>query len=974
VQIERWKKVEELFEAAQKEPADHRSEFLRQACPGDAELCAEVELLLKAAESRDPLLDGWRLSSITDRLPGLKPEDRIGNFQIIELIGRGGMGEVYRARDLRLKRDVAIKTLPPGFAGDRDRIARFEREARAASALNHPNIVSVYDIGHDDGVSFIVSELVDGATLARMIQRGPLPLRKLIEVTTQICDGVAAAHSAGVIHRDLKPGNIMLTRDGRVKILDFGLARQSHLLGVDSTTMEESHPGVIMGTPGYMSPEQVRGEATDTRSDIFSLGVILYEMASGKPAFRGTSSVEVMNSTLKDEPRELPPAYPPWLDRIVRRCIEKQPSLRFQSAADLGFALNSMSALHFPGEPSRTTQPVPAERSILPWAAVTAVLTVALTIALWVLWRASRSVEQPLAQLDVDLGPEISLRPLGGSSTNSVIISPDGTRLVYVASVAGGPPKLFTRRLDQHKASELPGTEGAFFPFFSPDGKWVGFDTTRYMLSKISLEGGAAVPLGDVHLWGASWGEDGNIIASRLHGDGMVLIPSSGGAVTPVTERASGEAAHGYPQFLPGGKAVLFTVYRGPRTEVDKATIEVVSLPDRHRKILVRGGTSAHYVAGPGGAEYLIYSNKGKLFAIPFELRRLETHGTAVAVLDGVAYEPINDAAHFDVSRTGTLVYRKASGGGPEMTSQWLDSTGRGTPLLTKPGPYGDIRLSPDGKRLAVEVLTDSNQDVWVYDLHRDTMTRLTFGEGGEHLFGYVHPIWSPDGQYVVFGSYVSSMFWTRADGAAQPQQLTRKNNQTPWSFSPNGKWLAYTESWNSGSSGVQIWIVPVENSGGQLRAGKPEQFLKTQFSDCCPAFSPDGQWLAYESDESGKPEVYVRAFQPPGSGQGGQWQISNNGGDSPMWSRNSMVLLYRSGDQIMAVNYTAKGGSFVPEKARVWLSKLGGATSFDLAPDGKRLAVVLPVASLETTKPDHEVTFVFNFSDELHRRIPVAK
>ena len=974
MQVERWKQVEALFEAAQQRPADQRDEFLRQACPGDPKLCAEVELLLKAAESRDPLLDGWRLSSITDR-PALQPGDRIGNFQIVALIGRGGMGEVYRARDLRLRRDVAIKTLPPSFAGDRDRVAHFEREARAASALNHPNIVSVHDIGTDGGVSFIVSELVDGETLARLIRSGPLPLRKLIEVSTQICDGLAAAHAAGVVHRDLKPGNIMLTHDGRVKILDFGLARQNHAPGIESTTMEASHPGMIKGTPGYMYPEQVRGEATDASSDIFSLGVILYEMASGKPAFHGTSSVEVMNSTLKDEPPELPPASPPWLDQIVRRCIEKQPSRRFQSATDLGFALNSLSAVHLPGEPPRTTQPVPAERSILPWAAVTGVVAVALTIALWVLSRGSRSVEQPLAQLDVDLGAEISLRPLGDSSTNSVIISPDGTRLVYVASIAGGPLKLFTRKLDQPAASEVPWTEGAFFPFFSPDGQSVGFDTTLYKLNKISLEGGAAVPLGDVHAWGASWGEDGNIIASRLHGDGMVLIPSSGGAVTPVTERASGEAAHGYPQFLPGGKAVLFTVYRGPRTEVDKATIEVVSLPDRHRKILVRGGTSPHYVVAPSGAGHLVYSNKGTLFAMPFDLSRLETHGTAVAVLDGVAYEPINDAAHFDVSRTGTLVYRKASGAGRKpRTIQWLDETGRAATLLAKPGPYGGPRLSPDGKRLAVEVLTDSNQDVWVYDLHRDAMTRLTFGEGGEHLFGYVHPIWSPDGQYIVFGSYVSSMFWTRADGAVQPQQLTRKNNQVPWSFSPNGKWLAYNESLNAGSGHAQIWTVPVEDSGGQLKAGKPEQFLKTQFNDGCPAFSPDGQWLAYVSDESGKDEVYVRAFPPPTSGQGGQSQISNSGGDSPMWSRSNRVLLYRSGDRIMAVNYTLKAGSFLPEKPRVWLSKLGEATSFDLAPDGNRLAVLLPVATPETTKPDHEVTFVFNFLDELRRRIPVAK
>ncbi len=416
MQIERWKKVEELFEAAQQRPADERADFLRRACPAEPELRAEVESLLKAADSRDPLLDGSPLSSIAERPPALKPGDKLGNFQIVAMIGRGGMGEVYRARDLRLKRDVAIKTLPPGFAGDRDRIARFEREARAASALNHPNIVSVHDIGQEGGVSYIVSELVEGETLAQVIQRGPLPLRKLIEVSTQIADGLAAAHAAGVIHRDLKPGNIMLTRDGRVKILDFGLARQDHAPGAESSTMQASHPGVIVGTPGYMSPEQVRGEPTDARSDIFSLGVILYEMACGKRAFSGGSSIEVMNSILKDEPPELPPASPPALDRIVRRCIEKQPARRFQSAADLGFALRSLSPLQ---ERDGQTK----RMSWLKWAVLLTACVIA--AALW--WAAQRPVREKQA---VTLTPVPLTAATGFEDFTS--FSPDGSQVAYV--------------------------------------------------------------------------------------------------------------------------------------------------------------------------------------------------------------------------------------------------------------------------------------------------------------------------------------------------------------------------------------------------------------------------------------------------------------------------------------------------------------------------------------------------------------
>ncbi len=315
-------------------------------------------------------------------------------------------------------------------------------------------------------------------------------------------------------------------------------------------------------------------------------------------------------------------------------------------------------------------------------------------------------------------------------------------------------------------------------------------------------------------------------------------------------------------------------------------------------------------------------------------------------------------ATHFDVSRTGTLVYRKAVDGGTGMgTVQWLDAAGRKELVLARPGSYEALRLSPDGKRLALEVLVGSNKDIWVYDLQRDAMTRL-FGEGY-----YLQPTWSPNGRYVVFGSIKSGIFWTRADGAGQPQPLTRENQQIPWSFSTDGNRLAYDERNSaSGAARRQIWTVPVEESGGVLRAGKPEQFLRTQFDDSSPVFSPDGRWLAYVSDESGKYEVYVRAFSPAAAGRGGKWQISNNGGDSPMWSRNGHELLYRSGDQIMAVNYTVRGDSFLPEKPRVWMSKLGGATGFDLAPDGKRLVVVMPVAPAEPPKPEHEVTFVFNW------------
>jgi Tol biopolymer transport system component len=542
----------------------------------------------------------------------------------------------------------------------------------------------------------------------------------------------------------------------------------------------------------------------------------------------------------------------------------------------------------------------------------------------------------------------------------SVAISPDGTRLVYAS---GTPVTLFTRRLDQPKATELPGTQGASVPFFSPDGQWVGF-VTAGKLNKISVEGGAVVPLGDLRGFaGASWGEDGSILVSEAFGKGLLRMPAGGGAPETIAGLGTGELALAFPQILPGGKAILLAAVTA--LDVDKLTIEVLTLADRHPKILVRGGASPRYLPTSGGAGHLVYVNKATLFAIPFDLDKLETHGTAVPVLDDVAYQTTTGTGQFDVARTGTLVYRRASGGASAMTTlQWVDPTGTRAPLRAQPGVYQNPRLSPDGKRIALTVIEGGSQDVWVYDPQRDAMPRLTFG-GAQ----YGSPSWSPDGQYVVFSSLGNGVFQARADGASQPQALTQsKTIQIPGSFTPDGKWLAYAE----GRGNAKIWVVPLEDQGGQLKAGKPEQFLKSSFTDVAPVFSPDGRWLAYQSNESGTNDVYVRPFPPPSSGTGGKWQISNSGGTDPRWSRNGHELMYRSGDQIMAARYTVNGDTFVAEKPRVWIAKLGG-TRWDLAPDGKRVAVVTPVETADAPKQEHEVVFLQNFFDELRRRVPVG-
>jgi len=452
-------------------------------------------------------------------------------------------------------------------------------------------------------------------------------------------------------------------------------------------------------------------------------------------------------------------------------------------------------------------------------------------------------------------------------------------------------------------------------------------------------------------------------------GRGLIRIPGGGGPPETVAGLENGENARALPQVLPGGKAILFAAIVG--YDVDRDTIEVLTLADHHRKIVARGGQYPRYIPSSSGSAsgvsgHLIYGNKATLFAIAFDLDKLETRGTAVPILDDVAYETATGTGQFDVFRTGTLVYRRASGAASAMTTiQWVDSSGKKEPLPAKPGADLSPRLSPDGKRVALRVGEGGSGDVWVYDPQRDAMTRLTFGGGN-----YRYPTWSPDSQFVVFSSSGKGIFQARADGASQPQTLTQSRTlQIPWSFTPDGKWLAYFEF--KGNS--QIWTVPLEEQGGQLKAGMPEPFLKSQFDDLCPSFSPDGRWLAYYSNESGKDEVYVRAFPPPSSGQGGKWQVSNSGGGGPRWSPSGHELLYQSGDQIMAASYTVKGDTFVAEKPRVWITKLGG-TDWDLAPDGKRLAVLTPVESAAAPRQEHEVVFLQDFFDELRRKVPAGK
>jgi serine/threonine protein kinase len=859
--------------------------------------------------------------------------ERLGPYEILGLIGSGGMGEVYRARDTRLAREVAIKVSDAQFT------ERFSREAQLIASLNHPNICTLFDVGPN----YLVMELVEGPTLAD--RQGPMPLDDAIPLALQIAQAVEAAHEKGIIHRDLKPANIKLTAEGKVKVLDFGLAKamdRETLSGIDPATsptlIAATQTGVILGTAAYMAPEQARGHVVDRRADIWSFGVVLWEMLTGRRMFDGETFSDTLAAVLrKDIDFD---AAPTSMRPLLSRCLERDRKLRLQAIGEARIALTNPQKIVATRKASR-----------LPWVITAAVAVVTAVVLATALWRSARPVERPLISFRVDLEVE----PAPDTAGANAILSPDGRRLVFRDSRG----RLWSRRLDHIKAVLLPGTEGANIPFFSPDGRWVGFGQAGKM-KKISVEGGSPISLCDVGQFrGASWGDDGNIIAALNTTTPLVRVSSSGGTPTPVTQldEERKERSHRWPSLLPGGKAVLFTVITN---QYDDATIEMQRLDGGGRKILHHGGSFARYIPdnsdSSGSANgYLLYVNRGTVFALPFNLARLEVTARPTPILEGV--EGATGAAQFDFSRDGKLVYRSGDFAN-ERTIQWLDASGKTAPLLVKPGGYLVPRLSPDGQRLAMS----KESNIWIYDWQRDVMTHLTFGSND------FHPEWSPDGRYIVFGTDLG-IFYIRADGSGKAQRLIEGKNLQPLSFRSDGKRLAF-------SVGGATWTSPIDELSDGLRAGKPEQFLTTPFLGGNAAFSPNGKWMAYGSNESGITEVYVRAFPDTG----GKWQISNGGGTMPRWSRNGTELFFRtmSEPRIMVSTYKTQGNAFVPNKPRVWSEKrfagTGPVHNFDIAPDGKRFVVLMGPEQSGDLKPDTHVMILLNFFDEVKRRVAAGE
>jgi serine/threonine protein kinase/Tol biopolymer transport system component len=888
------------------------------------------------------------------------------------------MGEVYRAIDINLKRPVAIKVLAPSVAADAERLARFQREAEVLAALNHTNIGAIYGLEKTADFTALVMELVEGDDLSHRIARGPIPLDEALPIAKQIADALEAAHEQGIIHRDLKPANIKVRRDGTVKVLDFGLAKAiepavssspGHSMSPTITTPAMTQTGMILGTAAYMAPEQARGKTVDRRADTWSFGVVVFEMLTGRRAFGGDNVSHTLALVMTKEPEwaAFPSSTPAALRGLLRRCLDKDPKRRLQAIGDARLVIEDL--ISGASADDATGTPNPAKLSnrrpwslALPWVVAATALATTAAVSVWSSWRADKPIARPLVRLDVDLGADVAL-PAPTKAGSNVAISPDGTRLAYAS---GSPTRLFIRRLDQSKAVELAGTQGANLLFFSPDGQWVGF-VAGGRANKISVEGGAVIPLADVtNINSVSWSEDGSIFigASRT----VVRVPPGGGPAETVTEVRKGELRLLASQVLPGGQAILFAADNpGP---VDKTTIDVFTLADHERKTLIQGGATPRFLATANGVGHLVYVRGATLFAVPFDLNTRTTRGTAIPIVDDVAHEQQAGDGQFDVSRTGTLVYRRAIGGSSALAMS--DASGKKEPLHAKPGMYLSLRLSPDGRRVAVTVLDAGGQDIFVYDLERDVLTRLTFG-GGQ----YASPAWSPDGHYVVFASVGNGIFQARADGAGLPQALTHSQTfQSPVSFTPDGERLAYNES----LGGVaQLWTVSLTEEDGHLKAGTGERFLTSSANDSYPAFSPDGRWIAYASTEAGATEVFVRAFPQPASASGGRWQISTNGGTAPVWSRRGHVLFYQSGNQIMAASYAVAGDTFLPGKPAVWAPKLvatGRPNSYawDLAPDGNRVVLLTPVDPSDSGKQEHVVVILQNFFDELRRRVPLGK
>lgn len=818
------------------------------------------------------------------------------------------MGDVYRATDTKLGRDVAIKILSGAFADAPERLVRFEREARLLAALNHPNIATLHGFEKDGGTHFLVMELVSGSTLAERIASGAIPLREAIPLFRQIAEALEAAHEKGVIHR-VKPANIKVTLDGQVKVLDFGLAKAfldipsgSDLSQSPTFARGGTETGVILGTAAYMSPEQARGTAVDGRTDLWSFGCVLYEALTGRKLFEGETVSDTIAKILTLEPdlSALPKRTPRSIHNLLERCLQK----------DVARRLRHIDPVQMEGEPEQTVAAPGRWRAMVPYV----VVAIAAGVVVWLLKQAPMPAPQPVARFVLSLPEgERLAQPKPG-----LAFSPDGARLAY-AAIRGGEQQIYLRSLSELLAKPIPGTEGGQQPFFSPDGEWLGFFAGG-KLKKVSLRGGPALTLAEASSPnGGSWGPGDFIVFAPRDVSGLARVSAAGGTSAGLTTLDSPkEVAHHWPEFLPGGRALIYTVY----TSTD-AAIALYVLETGERRLLVPGGYHAHYA--PSG--HLVYARAGALFAVPFDVTRLAITGPSVPFAEGLKHTSLH--SQFSLSRHGWLVYVEGDSAS-KRTLVWVDRNGTETPLGAPPSSYMVPRLSPDG-RLVAATQNDSEgaYDIWLYDISRDSWTRLTFDSSS------FNPLWSPDGKQIVFDSPQNGRALIRmnADGAGAPEQLLKSDHDTgATSWSADGRFIVFFRA--DPETDGDIWVLPLEGET------KPEPFLQTAADEGAATISPDGRFLAYVSNESGRAEVYVQAFPGPG----GKWQVSTEGGKEPVWARNGGELFYGSGDKMMVVSLETEP-TFTAAKPRVLFAdpyvKHGWfLANYDVSPNGRFLMV----------------------------------
>jgi len=922
--------------------------------PDDTSYCGKCATLLASPDEA--------LGSLTRIIEGAGQDLPRGTtiaskYRILDKLGAGGMGEVYRAEDISLNRQVAIKVLPAVFAADRERLARFEREAKILASLNHPNIAAIFGVEQADAKRFLVLELVEGETLAGRLSQGPLPVDEALGFCLQIAEGLEGAHVKNILHRDLKPSNVKITPEGKVKILDFGLARASHdqisevdLAQSPTITADMTRPGVILGTAPYVSPEQARGKAVDKRADIWAFGCVLFEMLTGRAAFSGKDITDILAAVIRGEPEwSRLPANLHWrLREVLEQCLRKELRDRYHEISDVRIDLQKV--LNDPGgvltQPVTGAEPRRKLRFKLPWFAAVAVLGVIIGGA--AIWNLRKPEPRQVVRFDYELpeGQEFSK-----TISPALAISPDGKQIVYST-----PQGLYLRSLDELAAKLIPGTKGnSVDPFFSPDGQWIGFfSPSDGKLKKISAHGGVPVALCSVsELLGASWQKDDTIVFGQPPNE-IMRISADGGTPESLAKLKTGYFIV-FPQILPNGKSVLYT-----SIETGHDRILAQSLKTGEAKYLFEGYGAKFLPSG-----FLVYQLDDNAFAVRFDPDRLEAIGGPVPVV-----ESVSDCL---VSHSGAMAYIPRSGPGipyNRRTLVWLDREGKEEPIAAEPGSYLDPRISPDGTKIALTVQTSDQVDIWTWDLVRANLTKLTF-EGAADLC----PIWTPDGRRVAFFSdrgEKKGVYWKAADGTGNDECLGEGHYPAAWSA--DGKALVLTE-WDAEAANYDLGILPLEGDR------KLRLLLQEKFNEVQPRISPDGRWVAYTSNESGKNQVYVRPFPEVG---GGRWQVSAAGGDSPLWSPAGRELFFRNGDAVMAV-LVETDPAFTPGTPKMlfqgtyvssvlWFDDWNQAV-WDISPDGRRFLMMKETGlAASGVVRSRKITVVLNWFEELKRLAPTGK